>query len=158
MTFTIDTRELDDARAGLAAFDELAGDAAEPLVDESARAALDAVRSRASRHRRTGRMVRQIRTIAEGDGLRRRAVVRAGGSIAPIIAGGSVAHNIRPARARALQLGGALRFASSVRHPGTRPDPFVLAGLTDASGQIDRDADAAADRLADRLADRIAGG
>lgn len=156
MTFDVDTRELADAVAAIGTFDVLADDVAAPLVTDAGDAALDAVRSRAGRHVRSGRMVRQIRARAEGDGVRRRVTVRAGGSIAPIVAGGSVAHDIRPVRRRALRLGD--RFATFVHHPGTRADPFVVEGLADAAGEIDRTADQATDRLADRFADRIAGG
>lgn len=155
MTFEIDTDELDVAIAGLRTLPALVDDVAEPLLDEAAVAALDAVRSRASRHRVSGRMVRQVALEREGDGVDHRVTVRAGGSIAPIVIGGSVAHDIRPVRARALTLQGSIQLAAHVRHPGTRPDPFVERGLDDATAVIDRDVDVAADRLADRLADRI---
>lgn len=157
MTFDIDTRALDAARAGLARFGEFAGDAAEPLLDEGGQAALDAVRSRAARHRQTGRMSSQIRMERKGDGIRHTVTVRAGGPIAPIVAGGSVAHDIKPIRGRALAMSGPVRqpFAARVRHPGTHADPFVAAGLEDAARDIDQAADVAADRLADRLADSM---
>ena len=41
---------------------------------------------------------------------------------------GTRAHDIRPKRAKALrfQAGGQTRFAKSVRHPGTSPNPFMM--------------------------------
>ena len=45
--------------------------------------------------------------------------------------------------------GGVVRFADSVRHPGTAPNPFVARGLDDARSDIDRIIDGAADDALD---------
>lgn len=157
MTLDIDTRDLVAAAAALERFDELAGDVAAPTLDDAGGQALEAVRSRAGRHRVTGRMQSQIRLERTGDGIRHEVTVRAGGPMARIVAGGSVAHEIKPIRARALALHGAVRhpFAARIRHPGTHADPFVERALDDAIPEIDRTVDSAADRLAGQLADTM---
>lgn len=154
MTFDVDVSELRAASAALDDFDELAGDAAADLLDTSGDAAAEAVRSRASRHRVTGRMVRQIDVTKTGEGIRHEVDVRAGGPVARFVAGGTEPHVIRPIRARALHLGGNVRhrFLARVHHPGTRADPFVEQGLDDATGDIDRSAQRTADRLAEDIA------
>lgn len=51
---------------------------------------------------------------------------------------GTAAHEIVPTRAKALRfmMGGDLIFAMRVRHPGTRPMPFMVPSLTEKRPSI----------------------
>lgn len=156
MTFSIDTKAIDGAVAGLELTDDVIDDVADATLPDLGTSATAAVRSRARRHRVTGRMESQIVARSTGAGVRRTVTVRAGGPMASLVATGSGPHIIRPIRARALRLGGSvLRFASSVRHPGTRPDPFVAAAMDDVEQTFDRTLDVAIDNVAGELAGEI---
>lgn len=152
----IDATEVRAAQHGLDRFDDRLGRVAGRSVDVIAADALVNVRRRRARHRVTGRGERMIELRAHGTGTARTATVEAHGYVAAILAGGSRGHVIRARNARALYLG-ARGFAASVRHPGTRADPFVAKGLADTRAAIERQTRGAADALAAELADELEG-
>lgn len=53
---------------------------------------------------------------------------------------GTRPHEIRARNAKALrfQAGGGVRFARSIQHPGTKPDPFLDAAADAAGEEIER--------------------
>lgn len=162
-TFTIDTSEVDALRAELDdAYAAAGADAAEQLVRADTADALEAVRLAASRHHRTGRLERGIQASVTGAGFKAEGTVAATSSDAHFILSGVRAHTIRPLAARALALlGGSLgarAFAGSVRHPGSRPDPFVDRGLASARTALDANLDRSAEQLAEDVAARITEG
>jgi hypothetical protein len=135
---------------------ELVEAMAESTVDELGVIALANVKRARGRRRKSGRGERMITLRSSGSGAAETARVHAGGRVAPILAGGSRAHVIRPHAARALTVPGAARgFAAAVRHPGTRPFPFVAIGLEDTRGDLARITDDAGDELAADIAHRI---
>lgn len=153
--FTIDVTEFTAAAATLEGqADRILGNVAEGAVEGIADAVEAKVRTQARRHSRTGRLVRNVRQLEAVDaGFASKATVKATGMVAPIIIGGSRPHAIRPIRAHALGPltgRGPAPFASGVRHPGTRPDPFFARGVRDADPEsiMDRSAELAADALA----------
>jgi hypothetical protein len=130
--------------------------AAARIADHAERGILGAM----APHRRSGRMAGQVRRSLAGAGVGTVATVTAGGLEARLLTGGTRPHAIAAVRAGALAIRGAgslSGFASSVRHPGTRPDPVVARGLAAAARDIDTTIDRTADELADELAD-VAGG
>lgn len=154
--------ELDGSAFGAAAASlrRVAGDeleaAAETTVDDMAAAVLVNVRRRRARHRVTGKGERLVSVHGHGSGDGRVARVHAGGRVAHLITGGTAAHPIRPHRAHALAFAGPARgLVASVRHPGTRPDPFVARGVDDSQGAIASITDTAGDELAAELAHDI---
>jgi len=157
MTGQLDADAFADAAARLRSVgDKTIGQAAELVVDDMAGAVLANVRRRRGRHRVTGKGERLVTVKATGSGDGRVARVHAGGRIAHLIIGGTRAHPIRPIRARALAFVGPARgFAASVRHPGTRPDPFVARGVDDSRAEVATITDTAGDELAAELAHDI---
>lgn len=99
------------------------------------------VRRRAARHSRSGYMARRVTMHVDGRGFRQTVDIHAGGKVAHLVIGGTDAHAIR-AHGRALPLipfgTSPIGFARSVRHPGTRPDPFVAAGVAASSSEVQR--------------------
>lgn len=157
MSFDVDTRPLTATARVLREGSRIIDDVAEAFVDDLAPDAERAVKARAHRHRRTGALEAEIGTVRQGAGADRRARVRVGGDIAPIIVGGSRPHTItaRSRRALSYELRGARSFAGTVHHPGTAPDPFVDRALDDLGGAVDAGLSAAGDRVADGFADEI---
>lgn len=160
MTFDIDTRDLRRAADGLELADDIAGDAIADVLDEIGAVAMAAAKRGASRHRRTGRMIDQITLRETGDAFGTVVTVHAGGSIAPIIIGGSRPHTIEPIRSRALAIGSRAggpveRFAERVRHPGTLGDPFLDRAMDVSLDRADQELATAADQVAGELADEI---
>ena len=150
MSSTSPDLELQGARQ-VAADMRAAGDELDQVLDQAidriAPVAQAAIRRRAPRA--TGKLARYVSIIHEGD----RTIVHASGRIAHLITGGTAPHAI-VAHGHALELqgGGVVRFADSVRHPGTAPNPFVARGLDDARSDIDRIIDGAADDALDVIA------
>lgn len=155
MTFTIDVDELETAAVALELVDALLDPVAEKTIGDMAEGVRDAVRREGRRHVQTGELLDRIQiTDKRAAGMASAATVRAGGIVAPRIIGGTAPHTIRVRRARALAFGGSpASFASSVRHPGTSPDPFVARGVrtSDLDGMTDRAAASAADRIAEAV-------
>ena len=71
------------------------------------------------------------------------------GANAVRLANGTPPHEIRARRKKFLRFtqGGAVRFARSVSHPGTRPDPYLEAAQEFAGAEIDRAVGALLDGL-----------
>lgn len=162
MTFDIDAREFTRAADGLEFADDIADVVLAETLDDLGADALTEVRRRAGRHVRTGRMVDQVTERSTGSGIGTIVRVHAGGSIVPIIVGGSRAHDIAPVRSRALAIGsragGSVRsFAARVHHPGTRADPFVADAGDQTADLADRELAIAGDAIAGRIADTIGG-
>lgn len=159
MTQDVDTSEFDAAAAFLrddAA--RLIDSAAAGTVDDVGSLALVNVRRRRARHHVTGKGERFVTLRTQGAGAHHTATVHAGGQVAPLIAGGTRRHVIRPHGAHALALGGGARgFAASVRHPGTRADPFVHKGITDTRQQAGRITDQTGAELVADLARAVEG-
>lgn len=132
------------------------------LGDDAAIAVQREVRAGARRHRRSGRLERNVRIRRRDAGGSPSWSVRAGGMVAPMIVGGTSPHTIRPVRSRALAMqgpgGGIVGFAGAVHHPGQRPDPFVRRGLAAAAGDVGRLADDTIEAIAAELADTMTEG
>lgn len=155
MTTDIDATDFRVAAAALEHFDDHVDDVADPVVDGIGDTVLEHVRQARRRHHRTGKGERFVTLQAKGAGVHRVVRVHAGGRVAHLLTGGTRPHTIR-ARTHALPIaphgGQAVAFAASVRHPGTKADPFVARGVAAASADIDRLAAAGADELARDLA------
>lgn len=150
--------DLDSAAAALRHLDPVIGTVAAATTLDMGRAAEARIRARARRHRRTGGMDRRLRLTTTGHGIGQRVTVHAGGKVAHLIVGGTRRHRIT-AHGRPLPIGGAgvRRFAESVQHPGTRPDPFVARGYADARGEIRSELAGAAQDLARAAARAVEG-
>lgn len=158
MSVTVDTHELIAAAAALeSSADDVLGRVAADLVPAVAETVRDAVAAAAPA--RTGQLRRRVRVVdAHVSGMATTETVAVIGRVAPIIIGGSAPHPIAPRHARALRFAGPPRgFAESVRHPGTRPDPFFARGARAAGSDIDRLTERAADRSVAELAQLVEG-
>jgi hypothetical protein len=158
VTFDVDARSVAGAGDAIRALDP--GPAMAGAVDAVGADAERAARARARRHRESGRLEAQLRAEVEGQGIAHTLTMRAGGPIAPIIIGGSVAHIIKPVHRRALAsvshaAGGLRHLAGIVHHPGTRPDPFVADAMDEAEAGAGRHLDEAGDRITGELVDSI---
>jgi len=126
------------------------------FVDQVAPEALRAVKARARRHRRTGELEAGITLEQTGSGASSRATVSIGGGHGPVLVTGSVPHPIRARHGRPMPFAAAAgRFAWSVRHPGTQPDPILDLALEDLGGAADAALSVAGARLVDELADDL---
>lgn len=158
-----DVRDFDRAAAALEHFDQAAGDVVAPTLRTAGSTVQRAVRAAARSHRKTGALEANVATTVSGRGLATTVRVHAGGPVAHLITGGTAPHEISPTRGQALAMtapggaGGPIGFASSVRHPGTRPDPFVARGVDAARGDVDQLIDQAAATLARELAHAMEG-
>ncbi len=84
---------------------------------------------------RTGRLAQSIvKEVGEGE-----AKISALAPHAAFVVYGTAPHEIRPVNARVLAFDakGKLVFASLVRHPGTKPNPFMQKGVDAARGKVD---------------------
>lgn len=156
MSFDIDTRPLRGAAAALRD-SRAVDDAAQRFVERLGPDALQAVKMRARRHRRTGDLEAGMRLVQTGAGVDTRARVVADSDHAGVVLRGSVAHIIRARHGRPMPFarGGAQSFAFSVKHPGTKADPILEGALEDLTGPIDAGLSVAGDRLADGLGDEL---
>lgn len=158
MTRDVDATELKHAAAVLEAARPIIDHAGAETVDAIGDLALINVRRRRARHHVTGRGERFITLRTEGSDANHRATVHAAGRIAPLIAGGTRRHVIRPHGAHALRMASGPRpFAANVRHPGTRADPFVHEGITDTRQQVARITDQTGAELVADLARAVEG-
>jgi hypothetical protein len=130
----IQFKGLPELRARVDALDDLG-----PLMRDLA---LDAVgEQKRMAPVKTGNLRRSIRV---GRITARSAETIAGANYAAHVEFGTKAHEIRPRNARALRwkVPGGYRFATRVRHPGTRAQPFMIPGaeraISRASGLRDR--------------------
>jgi hypothetical protein len=151
--------EVEDFSAAAAVLRNLSEPAADVLAGaerQIGEAVADNVRARARRHRKSGQMERRISVRVSGTGIRQEVRVHAGGKVAHLVIGGTRPHRI-VAPGRPIPFGGR-QFAQSVRHPGTRPDPFFAAGMADSTADIATALDDAGADLVRGLARRIEGG
>lgn len=159
----IDTTAFADAGDALARarLERIAGPHVERAVDDASGITLTRIRMRASRHRRTGRMLSQIRVRRTGDGFRTQARIRSGGKVAKMINRGTAPHDLAPVNAKALAIqgpgGSLIGFAAHVRHPGTRADPFFRKGRRDARGAVKDRAQRAVEAIARDMAQAMEG-
>lgn len=154
--------DFDQAAAALEprAFRRTVGDVVDPALHKAATAVQQGVRAAARRHRRTGKLERFVSVTGDGKGLETELRVHAGGRVAHLITGGTGPHVISAVRSRALPIagvGGAVGFAATVHHPGTRADPFVARGVASSEREISQITDRAADELAHDVARRLTG-
>jgi hypothetical protein len=143
-----------------AAFRRTAGKAVEPAIRKAATAVQQAVRAAARPHRRTGKLERFVSVTGGGTGLETELRVHAGGRVAHLITGGTVPHDISAVRSRALPIagvGGAVGFAATVHHPGSRADPFVARGVAASEREVSQITDRATRELAHDLAESMTG-
>ncbi len=150
-----DVEDLSGAAAVLRNLGDPAGDALAGAGRQIGGAIADNVRARARRHRRSGVMERRISVKVSGTGIRQEVRVHAGGKVAHLVIGGTRPHRI-VAPGRPIPLEGR-RFAQSVRHPGTRADPFVALGVADSTADIAAGLEDAGGVLVRDLARRIEG-
>lgn len=141
-------------------FDLEAGLEIERAMDQSGEIVQRAVKKRAKRHYRTGRLERNIRIMAVGAGWDRIVRVRSGGSVAHLVAGHVRAHKIASKEpktpAMPLFVGGKIvGFAEAVQHPATRGDPYFHVGAMNSRLAINAVLKASAKHLAAHLADVI---
>jgi uncharacterized protein (DUF1501 family) len=154
VTVEVDARDFRAAAVALGSFDGIVDDVIGPTELRAGEVLEAAIRSAGSRHRATGKMLRNIKARPVGSGVGTRVRVTTGGSVAHLIVGGTRGHFISPTRGRALVLaGGELR--SLAHHPGTRPDPFPARGIADAADELDRIYTDAGAAIVDQLADEL---
>lgn len=90
--------------------------------------------ARRAREIAPGTMKDHITTHVEGSGRGLAAYVVSEHPATQYVIYGTQPHIIRPRRARALrfEVGGRVVYAAYVRHPGTRPNDFLLQALHEA--------------------------
>ena len=85
--------------------------------------------------RRTGRLAQSIvKEFSEGE-----ARIATLATYAMYVICGTAPHEIRPVNARVLafEVAGKMVFAPLVRHPGTKPNPFMQKAVETARGKVD---------------------
>jgi len=110
---------------------------------------------------RTGKLRASTRFQVKGTAEDMRMEVRQGartpGGVIyrPFVTEGTRPHEIKPVNAKALRfvIGGVVVFAKSVKHPGTKANPYHRRTLREEQPEIRRIAKEEADRLAARLLD-----
>lgn len=98
---------------------------------------------------RDGELVKSIRSRVRATKDGASGFVEATAEHASFVHDGTPPHIITAKNAKALRfnVGGATRFAKSVKHPGTKPNDFVTAGAQEGQQVLDHDAEAAVARL-----------
>jgi phage gpG-like protein len=84
--------------------------------------------------RRTGRLARSITRQLE----KHKAIIGSNVDYAPVVELGSKPHLIQPNKAGALWWAGAKHPVKVVRHPGTRPQPYLRPALEDSVKEIEK--------------------
>lgn len=154
--FSIDVDELTAAANALeaAGSGEIVDATLEDLARKVGDVVRDSIRKSAGRHGLASSVV--VHTSGRGAGIR--VLVAAEGRLVHLIVGGTRPHEIRAIGDHALAIGsGPTPFVHSVRHPGTRPDPFVARGVELAAPAIASIMQSAAGDLAGALADLTEG-
>jgi hypothetical protein len=139
-------------------FDLWAGQEIERVMNQIGEIVQRAVRKRAKRHYRTGRLERNVRITGAGAGWNRRVQVRSGGHSAHLVAGNVRAHEIhsRQPRTPAMPLyvaGHVVGFSEAVKHPATKGDPYFHVGVMNSRLAINAVLKASAKKLVQHLAD-----
>lgn len=104
---------------------------------------------RAETPQRSGRLRRGISGRVERGGSR--GVVDVDVPYARAVHEGTRAHSITPVRARALSWTGARHPVRSVRHPGSRANPFIDRGLARGQHKVDGALEAWGDAALERV-------
>lgn len=155
---SVDISELRAASKALKGFGEVGAAELERADHRIGEVVADNVRAAARRHRRTGKLEKEITVRSRGKGASTQVSVHAGGASAHLVAGGVKRHRIR-ARGHALAMqpfgGSFLGFAAAVEHPGVRADPFFAEGVEASAAQIDKITAQAGDAIAGELATRM---
>jgi hypothetical protein len=143
------------------AFDVEAAIIIEKAMDQAGEIVQRAVRKRARRHYRTGRLERQVRVLGVGAGWDRIVRVRSEGSVAHLVAGRVRPHAIRSREpeTKAMPLyvrGGITGWSEAVQHPGTRGDPYFHVGAMNSRLAINAVLKKSARLLAQHLAIHMA--
>jgi hypothetical protein len=130
----------------------------ERVIHQSAEIVQRAVRKRAKRHYRTGRLEKNVRIAETGAGWDFIARVRSGGSVAHLVAA-----NVRPhmivsdgpkSPAMPLYRGNSITgFAQAVQHPGHRGDPYFHVGAMNSRLAINAVLKASAKKMVAHLAE-----
>ena len=120
-----------------------------------------AVRKRAKRHYRSGKLERLVRITAVGAGWERTVRIKSHGSVAHLVAARVRPHRIvsRPPETPAMPLyvrGTITGWAEAVQHPGYRGDPYFHVGAMNSRLAINAVLKASARRLAKHLAILVA--
>lgn len=153
-------------------WDLYAGLEIERVMDQSGEIVQRAVRKRAKRHYRTGRLERNVKVVAIGAGWDRTVRVRSGGHTAHLVAGHVKAHLIKspgrrhkfrsfsedPTPAMPFYYGNSIAgFSQAVMHPATRGDPYFHVGAMNSRLAINAVLKASAKKLVVHLADVMKG-
>lgn len=136
-------------------FDAYASGEIQRVMDQIAEIVQRAVRKRAKRHYRTGRLEKNVRIKTTGEGWNRKATVHSGGHAAHLVAGGVRAH-LMQARDRAMPLyveGRIIGFSEAVKRPATKGDPYFHVGVQNSRLAINAVLKASAKKLSKHLAD-----
>jgi hypothetical protein len=139
-----------------------AGKPVAKALRDSANAVRRSVRAELKPHRRTGKMISNVRTKYRGYGVDLIAGVRMTGVGSNLIVGGVRPHSIAPGKIMPMFDGagkgsGITGFATAVEHPGFPPDPVFARGVQKAAGAIQAAIDAAAATMAADLAGQMKG-
>jgi hypothetical protein len=141
-------------------FDLEAGLEIERAMDQCGEIVQRAVRKRAKRHYRTGKLERQIKVQSIGAGWDHTVRVHSGGHAAHLVAGHVRAHMIKSKQpktpAMPLYVGGSIvGFSEAVKHKATRGDPYFHVGAMNSRLAINAVLKASAKHLAAHLADLV---
>lgn len=131
-----------------ARFPELADELVDAAWRRASAAVLEDVRAAAGRH--GSRVAREIQARATGQGTSIEIRIGPRGPLTHLIVGGVRPHPIDAVRP--MPIGGVHGFASRVRHPGVRADPFVERGIDQAMPAVAAIIDDAGAELAGELA------
>lgn len=147
---------------GEAEFAEAWGSATNIIRDGAAQGVIRGVREGVAEAKRNHTFKNQSGTLEESiqgtalgwRGDKFEGVIRATAKYASFVEEGTRAHIIEPRRADALGFVGSdgnLRFARIVRHPGTKPMPFMAIAYLKAERVIIREAELGVERAQARL-------
>lgn len=158
----IDASSFADATNALASagqFDVWAGLEVERMIEQCGEIVQRAVRKRAKRHYRSGKLERNVRITAVGAAWERIVRVKSGSRHAHLVAGRVRPHAIvsegpGPASpAMPLYVGGSVTgFSQAVEHPGYKGDPYFHVGAMNSRLAINAVLKASAKKLAAHLA------
>jgi hypothetical protein len=142
-------------------FDRAAGRTLAYGLRQSGNAIRRKVRAELRPHRRTGKMISNVRVKVVGWGMNQKVGVRATGSGSNLIAGGVRPHAItRDGGAMPIWAGkgksaGITGFATAVQHPGFPGDPFFERGIHAAGPEVNAILQKSAETMAKELAYRM---
>lgn len=155
----IDARDFTNAALAYGdKWDVWAATEVEKVMDQCAEIVQRAVRKRAKRHYRTGRLEKNVKIRVTGVGWDRKEIVHSGGSAAHLVAGNVRAHAIASHQPRTpampLYVGGNVTgFSEVVQHPATKGDPYFHVGVMNSRLAINAVLKASAKRLSKHLAE-----